>query len=549
MSEKENNQPCRLSRPAHHRCTSSSNVPIQPKRPLVKTSIPDSRSRSSTRNEAIKDVKQRSNSVTRVPLTQNLKPNVSSTQEKVRARLENLKVQNLKPMEQFKFSYLKKSSVPANPTKPTSVKREPIKSVVNSGLVKSSCSRPVTSAAQSTTGLNRKCISTTNGKPQEKVKTVPAVNVKKQFSFSDPKVDSKQPAKRKMVPLQNPMSDVQSAQVQLADQSNHVEAQTENVETENPQELEDSCIVESLPEDLPEKQVKPSENSEEYLVQTPKPDGKPKEEDDGNKKWDLNHFEIGRALGKGKFGCVYLAREKQSQYIIALKVIFKSQVKQAKLEHQLRREIEIQAHLRHPNILKLYGYFHDAKRVYLILEYAKMGELYKILMEQPEKRFNEKRAAFIIKQLADALIYCHSKSVIHRDIKPENILLGAEGQLKIADFGWSVHAPNSRRETICGTLDYLPPEMVKNLQHDYTVDLWSSGVLCYEILCGKPPFEAKSYKETYYNITHAVYSFPPHVSNLACDLIRKLLVITPHQRLQLKDLLQHEWICQNVTSA
>lgn len=98
-----------------------------------------------------------------------------------------------------------------------------------------------------------------------------------------------------------------------------------------------------------------------------------------SKKWTLNDFEIGRPLGKGKFGNVYLAREKKSKYVVALKVMFKSQLIKNNVQHQLRREIEIQAHLRHPNILRLYGYFYDETRVYLILEFAPRGELYKTL--------------------------------------------------------------------------------------------------------------------------------------------------------------------------
>lgn len=96
----------------------------------------------------------------------------------------------------------------------------------------------------------------------------------------------------------------------------------------------------------------------------------------------------------------------------------------------------------HPNILRLYGYFYDSKRVYLILEYAAKGELYKHL--QKHTRFNEETAAGYICQMAEALTYLHRKNVIHRDIKPENLLLGMNGELKIADFGWSVHAPNAR---------------------------------------------------------------------------------------------------------
>lgn len=187
--------------------------------------------------------------------------------------------------------------------------------------------------------------------------------------------------------------------------------------------------------------------------------------------WSLDDFELGKPLGRGKFGNVYLAREKQSKFVVALKVLFKNQILQADIEYQVRREVEIQSHLRHPNILRMFGYFHDDKRVYLILEYAKKGALYKHLQNQPDKRFEEKVAAVYVRDLTNALIYCHDKSVIHRDIKPENLLLGNNGELKIADFGWSVHAPSSRRFTLCGTLDYLSPEMVQGRSHTEKVDL------------------------------------------------------------------------------
>ncbi|XP_005101959.1 aurora kinase C [Aplysia californica] len=260
----------------------------------------------------------------------------------------------------------------------------------------------------------------------------------------------------------------------------------------------------------------------------------------GPVKWGLSNFDIGRPLGKGKFGNVYLAREKRSKYIVALKLMFKSQLVKAGVEHQLRREIEIQTHLRHPNILKLFGYFHDESRVYLILEYAPKGELYKDLQRQ--KRFDDARSSKYIAQLADALIYCHAKKVIHRDIKPENILLGLKGDVKIADFGWSVHAPSSRRQTMCGTLDYLPPEMVEGKYHNECVDLWSLGVLCYEFLVGNPPFEAEGHNETYRRIVKVDLVFPDHVSDGARDLISKLLRHDPKARLPLEQVLKHPWI-------
>lgn len=127
-------------------------------------------------------------------------------------------------------------------------------------------------------------------------------------------------------------------------------------------------------------------------------------------------------------------------------------------------------------------------------------------------------------QLAGAFKYCHSKKVIHRDIKPENLLLGLAGEIKIADFGWSVHAPSSRRTTMCGTLDYLPPEMLDHEVYDSTVDLWCLGILCYEFLVGSPPFESKTNTETYARIRKVDLKFPDFVSSLARDFIRSVSV-------------------------
>ncbi|XP_054849219.1 aurora kinase C-like isoform X1 [Eublepharis macularius] len=261
------------------------------------------------------------------------------------------------------------------------------------------------------------------------------------------------------------------------------------------------------------------------------------------KIFTIDDFEIGRPLGKGKFGNVYLARVKETQFIVALKVLFKSHLENEGLEHQLRREIEIQSHLRHPNVLRLYNYFHDRKRVYLILEYAPRGELYKDL--QKHQRFDEARSATYMEELADALIYCHGKKVIHRDIKPENLLMGLKGELKIADFGWSVHAPSLRRKTMCGTLDYLPPEMVEGKPHDEKVDLWCIGILCYEFLVGHPPFESASHSETYRRILAVDLKFPPFLSEGARDLISKLLRRIPIERLPLQAVKEHPWVKAN----
>jgi len=239
------------------------------------------------------------------------------------------------------------------------------------------------------------------------------------------------------------------------------------------------------------------------------------------KAWNLGMFDIGKPLGKGKFGRVYLAKEKKSNFICALKVLHKSEIQQGRVEKQVRREIEIQSHLAHPNILRLLGHFHDETRIFLILEFAGQGELYKHLRR--EQRFSETKSAQYIAQMASALQYLHKKNIIHRDIKPENILVGVFGEIKISDFGWSVHAPTNRRTTMCGTLDYLPPQMLSSMDNSYSskVDLWSLGVLMYELLVGEAPFE-DSQVMTKRKIVRGEYRVPSFVSSEAKDLIGKV---------------------------
>ncbi|KZL86408.1 aur protein kinase [Colletotrichum incanum] len=214
------------------------------------------------------------------------------------------------------------------------------------------------------------------------------------------------------------------------------------------------------------------------------------------KVFHLGMFDIGRSLGNGTFG-----------------------------DKQVGREIDIQIRLRHPNILRLYGHFHDSQHFVLILEFAGKGELYKRLRKVT--RFSERKTARYIAQVASALGYLHQKHVIHRDIKPENILIGIHGEIKISDFGWSVHAPTNRRSTMCGTLDYLPPEMMKpagSVEYDEKVDLWSLGVLTFELLIGTPPFEDTPEK-TRARIAKVAMKVPPHVSPEAKEFIEMSIFV------------------------
>ncbi|KAJ5084286.1 hypothetical protein NUU61_008865 [Penicillium alfredii] len=253
------------------------------------------------------------------------------------------------------------------------------------------------------------------------------------------------------------------------------------------------------------------------------------------KELHLSMFEIGKPLGKGKFGRVYLAKERSSGFVCALKVLHKSELQQGGVQKQVRREIEIQSNLRHPN----QAHFPD-----LGIRWSWRT----LQAPSEENRFPEWKAAQYIAQMAAALKYLHKKHVIHRDIKPENILVGIHGEIKISDFGWSVHAPNNRRQTMCGTLDYLPPEMLHTGPNENfygeKVDLWSLGVLTYEFLVGEAPFEDTPVM-TQRRIKRGDMSVPSFVSPEAKDLIKKLLILDPEKRIPLDDIHRHPWIVKH----
>ncbi|KAI5956938.1 IPL1 [Candida jiufengensis] len=271
-------------------------------------------------------------------------------------------------------------------------------------------------------------------------------------------------------------------------------------------------------------------------------------------------FEIGKILGKGKLGKVYCAKHKQSGLPIALKIMSKKELISMKLEKNFKREVEIQSCLYHQNITHLYTWFHDSINVYLVLEFSLYGELYQLL--KTKKKFDNILASYYIYQIVQALKYLHSKNIIHRDLKPENIMLNFNNIVKLSDFGWSVYTKtkiekqekllaigSNKRNTICGTMDYLPPEMIEQKSHDYKVDLWALGILIYEFLIGKPPFEENDKNATYKRILKVDLKFPTttKLDNDAIDLIFRLLKFNPQERISLDQVLEHPWIIKNST--
>jgi len=137
-------------------------------------------------------------------------------------------------------------------------------------------------------------------------------------------------------------------------------------------------------------------------------------------------------------------------------------------------------------------------------------------------------------------MYMHQKNIIHRDIKPEN-LLDSLGTLKIADFGWSVYAPSDRRKTVCGTPDYLPPEMLEHKEHDKNVDIWAIGILIHELCTGYPPFESNTESERRKRIQSREFNLPTFLSEDCRDLIDKIIQLEPSHRPTLAQIMDHPW--------
>ncbi len=248
------------------------------------------------------------------------------------------------------------------------------------------------------------------------------------------------------------------------------------------------------------------------------------------------------SIGSGGFGKVYKVRHKVSQNVYAIKVISKQKIIESNMCEQMKLEVRIMYSLNHEHIIKLYNHFEDDDYFYLILEYAPKSHLYEKL--KAVGRFTESVAAQYMREIISAVQYLHSLNppIIHRDIKPENILLDAKESAKLCDFGWSnFFSANRVRMTYCGTPDYLSPEMIRQEGHDQRLDIWNIGVLLFEMLTGKPPFQGSNQRELFESILKIKINYPRDFPKLARDLVGKLLKSNPKERLSLAAALDHAW--------
>lgn len=251
-----------------------------------------------------------------------------------------------------------------------------------------------------------------------------------------------------------------------------------------------------------------------------------------------------RAIGEGAFGEVFKVRHISTGNLYAIKMISKQKILAKNMLAQLRRELRIMYSLDHPYIIKLYNHFEDDKNFFLIMQLADGGALFNKLVKV--HNFDEKTTAQYMREVALAVQYLHTRdpAIIHRDIKPENIFLDKDGRVKLGDFGWSSFSDNVR-STYCGTLEYLAPEMIDRRGHDTRLDLWNLGVLLFELLVGRAPFQSTNQEELFSKIKSLKVGFPKNFPDGAKNLVKGLLKANPDERITIVQLLQHPWITQH----
>jgi len=271
------------------------------------------------------------------------------------------------------------------------------------------------------------------------------------------------------------------------------------------------------------------------------------------------HYEIGKLLGTGNFAEVHeskLLSEKRTwkkssgedapiPSMVAIKIIDKSKVEDM---NDITREIDIMQMVDHDNIIRLFEIFDESKKMNLVMELVTGGELFDRIVEK--QSYTEREAANTLFTLCDALDHLHAKKIVHRDLKPENLLYSEPGDkavIKIADFGLArLTNGGEMMKTACGTPGYVAPEILNNKGYDSpAVDMWSTGVILYILLCGFPPFYEEELPALFDSILHARYDFPSPwwdaVSKPAQALVKKLLELDPKTRYTAKNVMDDAW--------
>jgi len=265
-------------------------------------------------------------------------------------------------------------------------------------------------------------------------------------------------------------------------------------------------------------------------------------------RYALSDFAVMRTLGTGSFGRVHLVRSRHNSRFYAIKVLKKEQVVRMKQVEHTNSERAVLEIVRHPFLVNLWGTFSDPTFLYMVMDFVPGGELFTLLRKS--QRFPHPVAKFYAAEVALAIDYLHQNGFIYRDLKPENILLGADGHLKLTDFGFAKYVPDVTW-TLCGTPDYLAPEIVSSKGYNKSVDWWALGVLLFEMLAGHPPFYTEDGNpiKLYEKIIACKVRYPSYFEVGVKDLLKSLLTADLTKRFGnlhqgSKDIFGHLWFAE-----
>ncbi|KAM9441000.1 MAP/microtubule affinity-regulating kinase 4 isoform 2-T2 [Clarias gariepinus] len=255
----------------------------------------------------------------------------------------------------------------------------------------------------------------------------------------------------------------------------------------------------------------------------------------------IGNYRLLKTIGKGNFAKVKLARHVLTGREVAIKIIDKTQLNPTSLQ-KLFREVRIMKALRHPNIVQLFEVIETEKTLYLVMEYASGGEVFDYLVSHGRMKEVEARAKF--RQIVSAVHYCHQKNIVHRDLKAENLLLDADSNIKIADFGFSNEFTlGNKLDTFCGSPPYAAPELFQGKKYDGPeVDIWSLGVILYTLVSGSLPFDGQNLKELRERVLRGKYRVPFYMSTDCEGILRRFLVLNPSKRCTLEQVMKDKWM-------
>ena len=248
-------------------------------------------------------------------------------------------------------------------------------------------------------------------------------------------------------------------------------------------------------------------------------------------KLTFNDFEKLKVLGKGSFGEVLLVKLKANNKYYAMKILTKKQVKLRHQEVHTKAERDLMVRINCPFIVNIKFAFQDQVKLYIITEFMQGGEMFFHLHK--EKRFSNEKTRFYIIEIILAIEFLHKNKMLYRDLKPENIMVDSNGHIKLTDFGLSKMIKKTKEKafTICGTPQYLAPEILSDEGYDNSVDWWSLGCVMYEMLVGKAPFRIPKGSYLSADLYKKKITIPEYVTEEAKNLISQLLVPNPKKRL------------------